>query len=115
MSPVFRLPTSALGMLAALVAGLLLGAWLASAQSPLLEPLLAAAGTTGPYVLVSFGSGGPMAQLYADWYPAEVAGLVLVNAPLYGQSQLIGQILPPGPREQYLEAVRQAVVRRIGA
>jgi pimeloyl-ACP methyl ester carboxylesterase len=72
-----------------------------------LRAMLAAAGASGPYVLVGLGSGGTIAQLYADWHPDEIAGMVLVNAPTYAQDQLIGQILPPGPREQYLEAARQ--------
>jgi pimeloyl-ACP methyl ester carboxylesterase len=73
-----------------------------------LRALLAAAGAGGPYVLVGLGSGGAVAQLYAAWHPDEVGGLVLVNAPLYGQDQLLGQVLPPGPREEYLAAVDRA-------
>lgn len=45
-----------------------------------LHAALAAAGETGPYVPVGFSLGGLFARLYASTYPAEMAGLVLVDA-----------------------------------
>jgi pimeloyl-ACP methyl ester carboxylesterase len=45
-----------------------------------LHALLAAAGVPGPYVLVGSSTGGLIAREYASFYPAEVAGLVLVDA-----------------------------------
>ncbi|MEP6503755.1 MAG: alpha/beta hydrolase [Betaproteobacteria bacterium] len=45
-----------------------------------LHALLAAAGVAPPYVLVGNSLGGANVQLYAYRYPAEVAGLVLVEA-----------------------------------
>lgn len=44
-----------------------------------LHTLLANAGLSGPYVLVGHSAGGMHAQVYASQYPAEVAGLVLVD------------------------------------
>lgn len=44
-----------------------------------LHALLINAGVPGPYVLVGHSAGGMHAQVYASQYPAEVAGLVLVD------------------------------------
>jgi len=46
-----------------------------------LRALLRAAGVPGPAVLVGHGFGGSVALVSAGRYPAEVAGLVLVDAP----------------------------------
>lgn len=45
-----------------------------------LHALLAGAGEPGPYVLVGASRGGQYVRLYRDAYPAEVVGLVLVDA-----------------------------------
>lgn len=45
-----------------------------------LHALLAAAGVPRPYVLVGHSYGGLIVRLHASTYPAEVAGLVLVDA-----------------------------------
>jgi pimeloyl-ACP methyl ester carboxylesterase len=45
-----------------------------------LHALLTGAGVVGPYVLVGSSTGGLIARLYASAYPAEVAGMVLVDA-----------------------------------
>jgi pimeloyl-ACP methyl ester carboxylesterase len=45
-----------------------------------LHALLAAAGVPGPYVLVGASTGGLIARQFAAYYPAEVSGLVLVDA-----------------------------------
>lgn len=45
-----------------------------------LHRLLAAAGVSGPLVLVGHSHGGRVAQLYAYTYPGEVAGLVIVDS-----------------------------------
>jgi pimeloyl-ACP methyl ester carboxylesterase len=44
-----------------------------------LHTLLARAGEHGPYLLVGHSLGGPLVRHYAVHYPAEVAGLVLVD------------------------------------
>lgn len=45
-----------------------------------LHTLLAAAGESGPYVLVGHSTGGPYAMTYAAQYPGEVAGMVLLDS-----------------------------------
>jgi len=45
-----------------------------------LDALLRASGEPGPYVLVGHSFGGPIVRLYAGAHPAEVGGLVLVDA-----------------------------------
>jgi pimeloyl-ACP methyl ester carboxylesterase len=45
-----------------------------------LHALLQAAGDPGPYVLVGHSYGGLITRLYAGEYPAQVAGLVFVDA-----------------------------------
>jgi pimeloyl-ACP methyl ester carboxylesterase len=45
-----------------------------------LDALLGASGEPAPYVLVGHSFGGPIIRLYAGFHPAEVGGLVLVDA-----------------------------------
>jgi pimeloyl-ACP methyl ester carboxylesterase len=45
-----------------------------------LHALLTAAGVPGPYVMVGASTGGLIVREYASFYPAEVSGLVLVDA-----------------------------------
>jgi pimeloyl-ACP methyl ester carboxylesterase len=45
-----------------------------------LHTLLARAGEPGPYVLAGHSSGGTMAMTYAARYPAQVAGMVLLDS-----------------------------------
>jgi pimeloyl-ACP methyl ester carboxylesterase len=45
-----------------------------------LHALLAAAGEDGPFVLVGHSIGGDHAMVYADRYPQQVAGMVLLDA-----------------------------------
>lgn len=56
-----------------------------------LHALLAAAGESGPYVLVGFSLGGHIARIFRDRYPGEVAGMVLAEAAHERQ----WQVLPP--------------------
>lgn len=53
--------------------------------------LLIAAGERGPYVLVAHSYGGVIAMLFARTRPADVAGLVMVDA----ATQLIQQVASP--------------------
>ena len=45
-----------------------------------LHTLLGSAKVTGPYVMVGHSLGGILVRLYASYYPAEVAGMVLVES-----------------------------------
>jgi len=45
-----------------------------------LHALFSAAGVPGPYVMVGASTGGLIVRQYASLYPAEVSGLVLVDA-----------------------------------
>jgi pimeloyl-ACP methyl ester carboxylesterase len=45
-----------------------------------LHTLLERAGVAGPYVLVGHSSGGPYVRVFADRYPDQVAGMVLLDA-----------------------------------
>lgn len=45
-----------------------------------LHAALAQVGVAGPYVLVGHSSGGPYMRVFADRYPGEVAGMVLLDA-----------------------------------
>jgi pimeloyl-ACP methyl ester carboxylesterase len=45
-----------------------------------LHALLTKAGIPGPYILVGHSLGGPVARQFAVKYPAEVAGLVMVDS-----------------------------------
>jgi pimeloyl-ACP methyl ester carboxylesterase len=53
---------------------------------------LKALGETGPFVLVGHSFGGPVVRHYASLYPAEVAGMVLVDTVQEDQR------IPMGPR-----------------
>ncbi len=66
-----------------------------------LHALLAAAGETGPFVLAGHSIGGPYAMTYAEQYPDEVAGMVLLDSTTPRQFDAI-----PAYRMQY------AVMRR---
>lgn len=56
-----------------------------------LHALLTAARVSGPYVLVGWSFGGPIARLYASTYPQDTAGLVLVD----GTSEYLQRALSP--------------------
>jgi pimeloyl-ACP methyl ester carboxylesterase len=45
-----------------------------------LHALLAAAGESGPYVLAGHSIGGPYALIFAERYPEQVAGVVLLDS-----------------------------------
>lgn len=54
-----------------------------------LHALLAAAGVPGPYVMVGASTGGLIVRQYAGLYPAEVSGLVLVDAISEGMQRFL--------------------------
>jgi pimeloyl-ACP methyl ester carboxylesterase len=59
-----------------------------------LHALLARAGVAPPYLLVAYGISGLSDRLYADRYPHEVAGMVMVDPTVPNQSALMAEALP---------------------
>ncbi|NDJ35176.1 MAG: alpha/beta hydrolase [Chloroflexi bacterium] len=55
------------------------------AQMTILHDLLQNAGETGPYIVVGHSIGGVMARTFAAMYPAETAGVVLVDSSVESQ------------------------------
>jgi pimeloyl-ACP methyl ester carboxylesterase len=68
-----------------------------------LHALLQTAGVPGPYVLVGHSLGGLFVRLYAASYPAEVAGLVLVDAWYEG----LQERLTPGEWAAYVRVTSE--------
>jgi pimeloyl-ACP methyl ester carboxylesterase len=64
-----------------------------------LHALLAKLNLKPPYVLVGASYGGILVRLYTSLYPAEVAGLVLVDASHEQQVQRYGKLDPKYPAE----------------
>lgn len=56
-----------------------------------LHALLAAAGIPGPYVLAGHSSGGVYVRVFAAAYPAEVAGVVLLDAQSPGGATVLAR------------------------
>ncbi len=59
-----------------------------------LHALLHKAGLPPPYVLVGHSSAGLHLRLYADRYPSEVAGMVLVDPAVPDQTRRLRAVLP---------------------
>ena len=59
-----------------------------------LHTLLTSAGIEGLYVLVGHSLGGMYMRLFADYYPEEVAGLVLVDSQHIDQFERFVAVLP---------------------
>jgi pimeloyl-ACP methyl ester carboxylesterase len=69
-----------------------------------LHRLLTAAGESGPYVLVAHSYGGAIATLFARTWPAEVAGLVMVDT----VTQLMRNIASPEALAKWDEVNRRS-------
>lgn len=70
------------------------GARDAVAVSDEIGAVLGRLGLTGPVVLVGHSLGGIYAQVFARRFPDRVAGLVLVDTTVPGQTRLIRQMMP---------------------
>jgi pimeloyl-ACP methyl ester carboxylesterase len=65
-----------------------------------LKTLLNAAGEEGPYVLVGHSFGGFNVRMFAKLYPADVVGVVLVDAAHEDEEKRINEMLPVAVVEQ---------------
>jgi pimeloyl-ACP methyl ester carboxylesterase len=74
-----------------------------------LHALLTAAKVPGPYVLVGWSAGGPIARLYASAYPHDVSGLVLVDA----ESEFLQTAMTPADFAVFLQMIRLDDEKRI--
>ena len=70
-----------------------------------LHAVLIASREPGPYVLVGHSWGGLIARLFASTYPAEVAGLVLVDS----ASEFLKSSLTPAQWATYIEATKKLI------
>jgi pimeloyl-ACP methyl ester carboxylesterase len=68
-----------------------------------LHALLASSGEKGPYVLVGHSFGGFNVRVYADKYPADVTGLVLVDTSHENQNQM----MPPSLKKLTNDQIAQ--------
>jgi pimeloyl-ACP methyl ester carboxylesterase len=68
-----------------------------------LHALLTNAGIKGPCVLVGHSFGGLSARLYANQYPDDVAGMVLIDASHEDEYDRLAALLPQREREEYLK------------
>lgn len=67
-----------------------------------LHQALINARVAGPFVLVGHSFGGLNVRLFANEYPKDVVGLVLIDASHEDQYQRLASLLPPDEKEKYL-------------
>ena len=79
----------------------------ASAAVRDLHTLLLRANVASPYVLVAHSISGLYARLYADRYPAEVAGMVLVDPAVPDQQRFLDAVTPESGR-LFASSIREA-------
>lgn len=65
-----------------------------------LHALLAAAQIPGPYVLLGGSLGGGISDIYAAKYPADVAGMVLLDSTVPAYLEMYKRLYPPGSGPQ---------------
>jgi pimeloyl-ACP methyl ester carboxylesterase len=75
-----------------------------------LHTLLAKANEPGPYVLVGHSMGGYTVRVYAHDYPAEVAGLVLIDP----QNLSVSEVATPKPTPKPGQTSLPVLMARIG-
>jgi pimeloyl-ACP methyl ester carboxylesterase len=71
-----------------------------------LHALLANAKVPGPYVLVGHSLGGILARLYASYYPAEVAGMVMVDSAHEDEADRGLALIPPDMLKDMLKRAK---------
>ena len=71
-----------------------------------LHALLANAKVPGPYVLVGHSLGGILARLYASYYPAEVAGMILVDSAHEDEADRGLALIPPDTLKEMLKGAK---------
>ena len=67
-----------------------------------LHRLLPAAGVEPPYLLLGASFGGMLAYLYANAYPDEVVGMLLLDA-MFPDELSLDYLLPPKDRYEAFE------------
>lgn len=79
-----------------------------------LHTLLAKAGVPGPYVMVGHSFGGLFVRMFAELYPSEVAGMVLIEATLPDGLKTLGQpdVMPNAPNATMMDAT--PIISRLG-
>lgn len=77
-----------------------------------LHNLLAAAGVGPPYVLLGASFGGLLSYLYANTYPGEVVGMVLLDSPFPDEMSL-EHLFAPEDRYEAFHEEDQASLERI--
>lgn len=74
--------------------------------------LMSTAGIDPPYVLLGASFGGTLASIYANTYPDEVAGMVLLDS-MFGDLLVADAMAPPELRFEASHEQDQAVFERI--
>jgi pimeloyl-ACP methyl ester carboxylesterase len=67
-----------------------------------LHTALTNAGVVGPYVLAGHSFGGLNMRLYANQYPKEVVGIVLIDASHEDQYERLASLMSPAEKEKFL-------------
>jgi pimeloyl-ACP methyl ester carboxylesterase len=77
-----------------------------------LHRLLAAAEVEPPYVLLGASFGGMLAYLYANTYPDEVVGMLLLDS-MFPDELSLDYLVPPKDRYKAFDAEDEAALERI--